>query len=158
MPIFTNCSMLSRLAKWVTPVNRAPVAEGSKVKVMRIVGMAVSGVPSAAANPSSISIKRGRSMARNFEDERPRERYVAESRRLLGVFDQQLAGRAWIMGDEYSIADIATFPWVADLIGFYEAADLVGFADFAHVARVLDAFLARPAVVAGMGVPSQHSS
>ncbi len=86
---------------------------------------------------------------KSFEDKRPRDRYVAEAKRLLGVLDTRLAGRAWIMGDEYTIADIATFPWVRNLIGFYEAGDLVGIADYANVTRALDAFVARPAVQAG---------
>ena len=89
------------------------------------------------------------------KDKRPRDRYVAESRRLLGVLEQRLAGRAWLMGDEYTIADIATFPWVRNLIGFYEAGDLVGFADFPNVGRVLEAFLKRPAVVAGLNIPKR---
>jgi len=92
---------------------------------------------------------------KDYEDKRPRDRYVAESRRLLGVLDRRLADRAWIMGDRYTIADIATFPWVRNLIGFYEAAELVGFQDFAHVARSLAAFVARPAVVAGLGIPKR---
>ncbi|MFD1554919.1 glutathione S-transferase N-terminal domain-containing protein [Paraburkholderia silviterrae] len=92
---------------------------------------------------------------KDYEDKRPRERYVAESRRLLNVLDQQLAGRKWIMGEHYTIADIATFPWVRNLIGFYEAGDLVGFNDFRHVARALDAFLARPAVKRGLEIPAR---
>ena len=92
---------------------------------------------------------------KDYEDKRPRDRYVAESRRLLGVLDQHLAGRAWMMGDDYSIADIATFPWVNNLVGFYEAGDLVGFADFANVKRVLAAFLARPAVARGLNIPKR---
>lgn len=92
---------------------------------------------------------------KDYEDKRPRDRYVAESRRLLGVLEQRLAQREWIMGDAYSIADIATFPWVRNLVGFYEAADLVGFADFPQVKRALDAFLVRPAVVAGVNIPSR---
>jgi GSH-dependent disulfide-bond oxidoreductase len=91
---------------------------------------------------------------KDYEDKRPRDRYVAESRRLLGVLDRHLAGRAWTLGDEYSIADIATFPWVRNLIGFYGAGDLVGFADFAEVARVLNAFVARPAVQRGLTIPA----
>jgi GST-like protein len=91
---------------------------------------------------------------REYEDKRPRDRYVAESRRLLGVLDERLAGRAWIMGDRYGIADIATFPWVRNLVGFYGAGDLVGFGDFANVKRVLDAFLARPAVQRGLTIPA----
>ena len=88
-----------------------------------------------------------------FEDKRPRDRYVAESRRLLGVLDQRLAGRDWLMGDAYSIADIATFPWVRNLIGFYEAGDLVGIQNFPNVTRVLEKFLARPAVKRGLEIP-----
>jgi GST-like protein len=90
---------------------------------------------------------------KEFEDKRPRDRYVAESKRLLGVLDKHLAGRAWIMGDDYTIADIATFPWIRNLIGFYEAGDLVGFKDFTNVARVLETFVARPAVVRGLAIP-----
>lgn len=90
---------------------------------------------------------------REYEDKRPRDRYAAESRRLLNVLNQQLTGREWIMGDEYTIADIATFPWVRNLIGFYEAGDLVGIADFPEVTRVLRAFVARPAVVRGLDIP-----
>ncbi len=92
---------------------------------------------------------------KEFEDKRPRDRYVAESRRLLSVLDQHLAGRDWIMGDEYTIADIATWPWVNNLINFYEAGDLVGIEDFANVKRVLKAFVARPAVVKGLGIPKR---
>nr|WP_315245181.1 glutathione S-transferase N-terminal domain-containing protein [uncultured Albidiferax sp.] len=92
---------------------------------------------------------------KDFEDKRPRDRYVAESQRLLGVLNQRLAGRAWVMGDAYSIADIAIFPWVRNLVGFYGAADLVGFADFPEVARVLAAFVERPAVVKGLAIPAR---
>jgi len=91
---------------------------------------------------------------KDYEDKRPRDRYVAESRRLLGVLEAHLAERAWIMGDAYTIADIATFPWIRNLIGFYGAGDLVGIADFPQVTRALEAFVARPAVVRGLGIPS----
>ncbi|MCY1242532.1 hypothetical protein D9M72_554970 [compost metagenome] len=57
------------------------------------------------------------------------------------------------MGEEYTIADIATFPWVRNLVGFYEAGDLVGFKDFVNVRRALDAFVQRPAVVKGLDTP-----
>ena len=90
-----------------------------------------------------------------YEDKRPRDRYAAESKRLLGVLDRRLADRAWIMGDAYSIADVATFPWVRNLIGFYEAGDLVGIADFPHVTRALQSFVARPAVVRGLDIPKR---
>jgi GST-like protein len=92
---------------------------------------------------------------KDYEDKRPRDRYVAESRRLLAVLDKHLAGRAWIMGDEYTIADIASFPWINNLVGFYGARELVGFDDFANVKRVLAAFLQRPAVVRGLAIPAR---
>jgi GST-like protein len=92
---------------------------------------------------------------KDYEDKRPRDRYVAESRRLLGVLDQRLAGREWIMGDEYTVADIATFPWVRNLIGFYGAGELVEFGQFKQVQRVLDAFVARPAVARGLEIPAR---
>lgn len=92
---------------------------------------------------------------KDYDDKRPRERYAAESRRLLGVLDQQLADRTWIMGDAYTIADIATFPAVRNLIGFYGAGDLVGISDFPHVLRALDSFVARPAVARGLDIPQR---
>ena len=92
---------------------------------------------------------------KDFEDKRPRDRYVAEARRLLGVLDQHLKGRDWIMGSECSIADIASFPWINNLVGFYGAGELVGYADFAEVQRVLAAFLARPAVQRGLQIPAR---
>jgi GST-like protein len=92
---------------------------------------------------------------KDYEDKRPRDRYAAESRRLLGVLDQHLAGRSWMMGDEYTIADIAIWPWVNNLVGFYGAGDLVGYADFIAVQRVLTRFLARPAVARGLTIPKR---
>jgi len=90
---------------------------------------------------------------KEYEDKRPRDRYVAESRRLLGVLEAHLADRVWIMGDAYTVADIATFPWIRNLVGFYGAGDLVGIADFPQVTRALEAFVARPAVERGLGIP-----
>jgi len=89
-----------------------------------------------------------------FEDKRPRNRYVAEARRLLGVLDKHLQGRAWMLGDQYGIVDIATFPWVNGLVGFYGAGELVGFQEFTEVQRVLQAFLVRPAVQRGLKIPA----
>jgi len=92
---------------------------------------------------------------KDYEDKRPRDRYVAESQRLLAVLDQRLQGSAWIMGDAYTIADIATFPWVRNLIGFYEAGELVGMQGFPNVMRALAAFVARPAVIRGLAIPAR---
>lgn len=93
---------------------------------------------------------------KEYEDKRPRDRYVAESRRLLGVLEQRLQGRDWIMGTEYTIADMAIWPWVRNLAGFYEAADIVGYQDFPNVARVVEAFVARPAVARGLEIPARN--
>lgn len=90
---------------------------------------------------------------KDYEDKRPRDRYVAESKRLLGVLDKRLEGRDWVMGEQYTIADIAILPWVRNLVGFYGAGDLVEFSQFKNVARVLEAFVARPAVVKGLTIP-----
>jgi GST-like protein len=92
---------------------------------------------------------------KDFEDKRPRDRYVAEAKRLLAVLDQRLAGRSWIMGDDYTIADMATFPWINVLNTFYGAGELVGLKGFREVNRVLSAFLARPAVVRGLDIPAR---
>ena len=92
---------------------------------------------------------------KDYEDKRPRDRYVAESKRLLGVLEDRLATRAWIMGDEYTIADIATLGWVRNLIGFYDAGALVDWASLKHVPRWLEAGLARPAVQRGLEIPKR---
>jgi GST-like protein len=85
-----------------------------------------------------------------YEDKRPLERYATESARLLGVLDQRLAGRDWVMGADYSIADISLIGWVRNLIGFYEARELVGFDRFARVQTWLDRALSRPGVQRGL--------
>jgi GST-like protein len=90
---------------------------------------------------------------KEIEDKRPRDRYVNESKRLLGVLEKHLEGRAWMVGDQFSIADISIFPWVRNLVQFYEAGDLVGFKNFPNVQRVLNGFLDRPAVQAGLNIP-----
>ncbi len=92
---------------------------------------------------------------REYEDKRPRDRYVGEARRLLAVLDARLTARTWMMGDAYTIADMAIFPWVRNLVGFYEAAELVGFGDFPNVAVALARFVARPAVVRGLAIPAR---
>ena len=92
---------------------------------------------------------------KDFEDKRPRDRYVNESKRLLAVLNQHLKGKRWIMGEQYTIADIATFPWVRNLVGFYGAGEIVGFQDFPEVQRALAAFVERPAVQRGLNIPAR---
>lgn len=90
-----------------------------------------------------------------YEDKRPRDRYAAESKRLLGVLETRLAGRDWIMGAEYSIADIALLGWVRNLIGFYDAGGLVDYASLKTVPAWLERGLARPAVQRGLDSPKR---
>ncbi len=92
---------------------------------------------------------------REIADKRPLERYRVESRRLIGVLDGRLKDRKWIMGNDYTIADISMLGWVRNLIGFYEARELVGFDDFPAVAAWLERGLARPAVQAGLQIPQR---
>ena len=92
---------------------------------------------------------------REYEDKRPLERYRAESQRLLGVLECRLEGRQWIMGHDYTIADISMLGWVRNLIGFYEARELVGYDNLTHVPAWLDRGLARPAVQRGLQIPKR---
>jgi GST-like protein len=92
---------------------------------------------------------------REITDKRPLERYRVESRRLVGVLDGRLKERTWIMGDDYTIADISMLGWVRNLIGFYDARELVGFDDFPAVAAWLERGLARPAVQKGVTIPAR---
>ncbi|MES2896579.1 MAG: glutathione S-transferase N-terminal domain-containing protein [Pseudomonadota bacterium] len=92
---------------------------------------------------------------KEIADKRPLQRYVEESTRLLGVLETRLAGRRWIMDDDYSIADISLVGWVRNLIGFYEARDLVGYDALEHVPAWLERALARPAVQRGLRIPSR---
>jgi len=92
---------------------------------------------------------------REYEDKRPLERYVAESKRLLGVLETRLDGRAWIMGEDYTIADVSTFGWVRNLIGFYGARELVDYDSLKHVPAWLERGLARPAVERGLNIPKR---
>jgi GST-like protein len=92
-------------------------------------------------------------IGKDVEDKRPRDHFVAESKRLLGVLNQRLAEHDYLMGDTYTIADMAIFPWVRNLIGFYAAGDLVEIAEYPHVTRSLHTFLSRPAVARGLHIP-----
>jgi len=94
---------------------------------------------------------------KDWEDKRPRDRYASEAKRLLAVLEGHLRGRRWMLGDDYTIADIAIFPWVRNLVGFYGAGELVGFEAFGEVRRVLDAFVARPAVQRGLEIPRKEA-
>ncbi|MDO6962466.1 glutathione S-transferase family protein [Rhizobium alvei] len=92
---------------------------------------------------------------KEIEDPRPRERYIGEAKRLLGVLEGRLEGRDFIMGDQYTIADIAIWPWLRTLTGFYEAGDLVGFTNYPKVAAYLDRTANRPASLKAVNIPAR---
>jgi GST-like protein len=92
---------------------------------------------------------------KDYEDKRPRDRYVNESKRLLGVMESHLAGRQWFMDDEFTIADVSMLGWVRNLVGFYGARELVAFDLFKHVPAWLERGLARPAVQRGLQIPKR---
>jgi GST-like protein len=92
---------------------------------------------------------------REIEDKRPLHRYRDEAKRLLGVLETRLEGRQWIMGDEYTIADIATMGWVRNLVGFYNAGEIVEYDRLSNVPAWLDRCLARPAVQRGIEIPKR---
>lgn len=91
---------------------------------------------------------------RHWEDKRPLQRYADESKRLLNVLDDRLAGREWVM-DDYTIADISLLGWVRNLITFYDAAKLVDYASIKNVQAWLERGLDRPAVQRGLKIPSK---
>lgn len=92
---------------------------------------------------------------REYEDKRPLQRYRDETKRLLGVLETRLTGRDWLMGKDYTIADIASLGWVRNLVGFYGAREIVEFDKLTNVPRWLDAGLARPAVQRGVEIPKR---
>ncbi len=77
-----------------------------------------------------------------------KERYRNETRRLYGVLDKRLGEAEWLAGDEYSMADIATFPWAAR--HEWQEIDLD---DFPNVKRWFDSIASRPAVQRGRTIP-----
>jgi GST-like protein len=85
----------------------------------------------------------------------PMERYRDETKRLLGVLEERLNGRQWIMGDQYTIADIASFPWVRGVDVFYGGGEVLELAKFPLVKDWVARASARPASVVGLNVPKR---
>lgn len=82
----------------------------------------------------------------------PVERYQKESQRLLGVLNTRLEGRTFLVGETYTIADMATFPWVLCLIQHYQAKDALGLDNFPHVMSWVERLQARPLTAKGLKV------
>ncbi|MBU1346091.1 MAG: glutathione S-transferase N-terminal domain-containing protein [Alphaproteobacteria bacterium] len=92
---------------------------------------------------------------RAYEDKRPRDRYAAESKRLLGVLEARLSDRDFIMGEDFTIADVSLIGWVKNLIDFYEAGDLVDYGSLTAVPAWVARCIARPAVARGLTIPAR---
>lgn len=93
---------------------------------------------------------------KELTDKRPRDRFANESKRLLGILNERLSDREWIMDYGYSIADISLIGWVINLVGRYKAGDIVSYQDYEHIHRWLAQALDRPAVIAGLKIPEKN--
>jgi GSH-dependent disulfide-bond oxidoreductase len=81
-----------------------------------------------------------------------KNRYTMEAKRILDVLDKQLGRAAYVTGGDYTVADIAIFPWIRCLDKFYGGGETLGLAGYANVARWLEEISARPAVVLGLQI------
>ncbi|MGJ5619889.1 glutathione S-transferase family protein [Sulfitobacter sp. MF3-043] len=90
----------------------------------------------------------------DWEDKRPQQRYIDEAKRLLNVLNLELAGKEWITGTDYSIADIAIAPWLRAL-DFYGAKEVLGWDDHTNLVDYVKRFEARPAVQKGLVTPAR---
>ncbi|MEO1745757.1 MAG: glutathione binding-like protein [Pseudomonadota bacterium] len=94
---------------------------------------------------------------KDMEDPTGRDRYREESKRLLGVLEKRFAdGRQWIMGDEYTIADIAIFPWLRGAKIFYKAEEAFEMASRPQTMAWMDRCIARPASQKGLVQPPRE--
>jgi GST-like protein len=84
----------------------------------------------------------------------PIDRYAMETKRQLDVLDRQLAEHRYVAGDEYTIADMAIWPWYGGLVlgQLYDAAEFLSVHEYRHVKRWADEIAARPAVIRGRKV------
>jgi GSH-dependent disulfide-bond oxidoreductase len=147
LPLFESGAILQYLAEKTGKL--LPAAPGRRYQTIQWVHFQMGGIGPMFGQVGFFNKFAGR----EYEDKRPLQRYVAESRRLLGVMDKHLAARQWIMDDEYTVADVSMFGWVRNLIGFYEARELVDFDSLRAVPAWLDRGLARPAVQRGLNIP-----
>ena len=89
-----------------------------------------------------------------WEDKRPQQRYIDEAKRLLNVLNLELAGKEWITGSSYTIADMAIAPWLRAL-DFYGAKEVLGWDDHTNLVEYVKRFEARPAVQKGLVTPAR---
>ena len=101
--------------------------------------------------------------------EYPIDRYAMEVKRQLDVLDKNLAERPYLSGDDYNIADIATYPWYGNLVlnNSYQAGEFLDVTTYKHVVRWATEIESRPAVKRGRrvnksnpedGIPERHAA
>lgn len=94
---------------------------------------------------------------RDIEDPRPRQRYQDEARRLMAVLEKQLSKTTYITGEQYTIADIALWPWIYAAKEFYNAEEAFAYHQFPHVMRWWEQCMARPASQRGLQIPDRNA-
>jgi len=93
---------------------------------------------------------------KEVEDPRPREHFRNQGRRLMGVLEARLKDRQWIMGDDYTIADIAIFPWIRSAQIRYGAGEALGFEEAPYTMVWMERCIARPASIIGLNMPPRR--
>ena len=80
------------------------------------------------------------------------DRFTMETKRQLDVLNRNLANRTYMVGDEYTIADMAIFPWITAISKFYKADDFLQTKEYPNLLRWMELIAARPAVQRGLRV------
>lgn len=93
---------------------------------------------------------------KEIADKSAANRYRDESIRLLSVLDGQLTGKDFLVENEYSIADLAIWPWIRSMTGLYEGSENVGMANFKNVLAWCDRCYARPASEKATNIPARN--
>ena len=94
---------------------------------------------------------------KEIDDPRPRQRYQDEGRRLLAVLEKHLTDRTYMVAEEYSIADIAIWPWIRAAKLFYKADEALGYEQLPNVMRWWEHCMARPASERGLVIPDRDA-
>lgn len=148
MPLFESGAILIYLADKTGKL--LPASGAARYQVLQWLMLQMGGIGPMFGQMGFFLTGGGKDVA----DQTARRRYVEESARLLEVLDERLSGRDWLCGD-YTIADIATAPWLRTLRDSYKAGDLVDWADLENVPAYLERFLARDAVQRGLAQPAR---
>lgn len=94
---------------------------------------------------------------KDIDDPRPRQRYVDEGRRLLAVLEKHLHGRTYMVAEQYTIADIALWPWIRAAKLFYKADEAFRYDELPSVMRWWELCMDRPASTRGLVIPDRDA-